>query len=116
MGAEGSGPLQFYYPRDIAINSASKRFYVVEEGNHRIQILNFDLSTFVFSFGKKGSGFKCPSSVTFDSTGNAYVADFNNHRIQVFTAKEKFLRMFGGMVREDVSWIVLLVLPLTLVT
>ena len=101
VGAEGSGPLQFSYPTDIAFNaSGNKKFYVVENGNHRIQILNFDLSTSVLSFGKKGSGkgcFDCPNSVAFDSTGNVYVADTRNHRIQVFTAQGKFLRMFGKL-------------------
>ena len=56
VGAKGIRPLQFYYPSDIAFNTSNKRFYVVENGNHRIQILNFDLSISVFSFGKKGSG------------------------------------------------------------
>ena len=45
VGTKGSGPLQFPYPTDIAFNTSIKRFYVVENGNHRIQILNFDLST-----------------------------------------------------------------------
>ena len=99
VGANGSGPLQFSYPTDIAFNTSNKRFYVVENGNHRIQILNFDLSTSIFSFGKKGSGEGClgyPNSVAFDSTGNVYVADSKNHRIQVFTAMGEFLRMFGS--------------------
>ena len=98
VGAEGRGPLQFYYPTDIAFNTSNKRFYVVDNGSHRIQILNFDLSTSVFSFGREGSDKGCfnyPRSVACDSTGNVYVADTLNHRIQVFTAEGKFLRMFG---------------------
>ena len=98
VGAVGRGPLQFYYPCDIAFNPSNKRFYVGENGNDRIQILNFDLSTSVLSFGKKGSGKGCfdhPASVAFDSTGNVYVDDSWNNRIQVFTATGKFLRMFG---------------------
>ena len=31
-----------------------------------------------------------------DITGKVYVADSGNHRIQVFTAEGKFLRMFGN--------------------
>ena len=98
VGTLGSGLLQFSLPTDIAFNTSNKRFYVTEIGNHRIQILNFDLSTSVVSFGKKGSGKGCfdyPYSVACDSTGNVYVADVHNHRIQVFTAEGKFLRMFG---------------------
>ena len=99
VGAEGRGPLQFYYPTDIAFNTSNKRFYVVDNGNHCIQILSFDLSTSVLSFGEKGSGkgyFNCPYSVACDSTGNVYVADSCNHHIQVFTAEGTFLRMFGS--------------------
>ncbi len=33
--------------------------------------------------------------VACDSAGNVYVVDTDNHRIQVFTAEGKFLRMFG---------------------
>ena len=104
VGVKGRGPLQFHYPRDIAFNTSNKRFYVVENGNDRIQSLYFDLSTSVLSFGKKGSGKGCfdyPNSVACDSTGNVYVADSCNHRIQVFTADGKFLRVFGC---HGVSW------------
>ena len=37
-----------------------------------------------------------PRDVAFDSAGNVYVADFDNHRIQVFTAEGQYLRQFGG--------------------
>ena len=98
VGTEGSGPLQFSYPTGIGFNTSNKRFYVVENGNHRIQILNSDLSTSVFSFGRSGNSKGCfnfPASIAFDSTGNVYVADSGNHRIQVFTAEGRFLMMFG---------------------
>ena len=50
------------------------------------------------TFGKEGSGkgqFNFPQGISCDSTGNVYVTDRNNYCIQVFTAKGKFLRMFG---------------------
>ncbi len=67
--------------------------------NHRVHILNSDL-TFSSSFGKYGSGkgqFNCPQDIACDRTGKVYVADYYNHRIQVFTVegKPRFLRMFG---------------------
>ena len=31
----------------------------------------------------------------FDSTGNVYVVDNENHHIQVFSAEGKYLRKFG---------------------
>ena len=98
VGAKGERPLQFSYPADITFNAANKKVYdVIEWRNHRVQVLNSDL-TFSSSFGKHGSGkgqFDYPHSIACDSTGKVYVADYNNHRVQVFTAEGKFLKMFG---------------------
>ena len=97
VGTGGTGPLQFNDPRDIAINTKNNKVYVADCVNHRIQVLNSDL-TFSTTFGKKGHDkgqFSYPSGITCDSAGNVYVTDYGNHRIQVFTAEGKFLRMFG---------------------
>ena len=65
--------------------------------------MNSDL-TFSATFGKKGQDkgqFSYPDATTCDSAGNVYVADSANHRIQVFTAEGKFLRMKG---RGELAW------------
>ena len=70
---------------------------ILEQGNHRIQILNMDL-THSSSFGVSGSGdgqFSNPYDIAFDSINNHYIVDHGNHRIQVFTPDGKFLRKFG---------------------
>ena len=67
----------------VAIHPHSKKVYIADNNNHHIQILNPDLS-FSSSFGSLGSDngqFYNPYDVAFDSTGNVYVADFNNHCI-----------------------------------
>ena len=97
VGTEGTGPLQFCSPEDVAINTRNNKVYVADCSNHRVQILNSDL-TFSATFGKQGKDegqFDYPSGLVCDSAGNVYVAEFSNHRIQVFTAEGKFLRMFG---------------------
>ena len=89
--------LQFFYRADIAYNAKNRMVYVVNYGNHRVQVLNSDLA-FSSTFGKNGSGkgqFYSPWGIACDSTGKVYVADTGNHRIQVFTAEGKFLMMFG---------------------
>ena len=51
------------------------------------------------SFGTKGSGqgqFHYPCGVAVDCNENILVADFNNNRIQKFTAQGKFLTAVGG--------------------
>jgi tripartite motif-containing protein 2/3/tripartite motif-containing protein 71 len=94
VGKSGNKRLEFSSPLGIAIH---QKVYVSNVANHRIQILNPDL-TFSSSFGSQGSGngqFNYPWDVACDSTGNVYVADTSNHRIQVFTAEGQFLRKFG---------------------
>ena len=96
VGEEGNGPLQFYYPRGIAVNTTNGRVYVGND-NNSIQILNSDLTHYK-TFGRSGSGqgeFDTPWHLACDSKGNVYVADSDNHRIQVFTKEGEFLRMFG---------------------
>ena len=55
IGTGGSGPLQFQYPCGIAIHPHSNKTYIADLNNHRIQILNPDL-TFSSSFGGQGTG------------------------------------------------------------
>ena len=97
VGAKGNKPLQFSSPVGISINPRNKKVYVADNCNHRIQILNSDL-TYSSSFGSRGSGneqFKYPRDVAFDSTGMVYIADFGNCCIKVFTEEGQFLRKFG---------------------
>ena len=97
VGTKGNRPLQFFHPLGIAIHPHSKKMYVVDATNCRVQILNADL-TFHSTFGSHGSGngqFQRPHYITFDSTGNVYVTDTDNHRVQVFTAEGKYIRQFG---------------------
>ena len=94
LTAEDSGPRN---PTDIAFNAINNKVYVVDYGNHHIQVLNSDL-TLSSTFGNEGNGkgqFGFPWGIACDSTGKVYVADIDNHRIQVFTAEGKFIRMFG---------------------
>ena len=97
VGKNGTRSLQFRKPYGIAIHPHTKKIYVADAYNHRIQILNEDLS-FSSSFGKKGSGkgeFIISSAVAFDSNGQLYVAEYENHRIQVFSENNEYLREFG---------------------
>ena len=97
VGTRGSGPLQFNNPCGVAIHPQTNKVYVADAANHRIQVLNEDL-TFSSSFGSRGANngqLNDPRDVTFDSDGNVYVADYSNHRIQVFTKDNRYLRQFG---------------------
>ena len=96
VGKEGKQVVQFLYPRGITFNGSNGKVYVMDSGNSRCQVLNYDL-TFFSTFGTTGAGqqFRNPQGIACDSTGKVYVADSANHCIQVFTAEGVFLRMFG---------------------
>ena len=97
VGTLGSGHLQFQSPLYIAVHPHSRMVYVTDCSNHRVQILNDNL-TFSSTFGSKGSGngeFNRPYGICFDSTGNVYVTERDNHRVQVFTARGEYIRQFG---------------------
>ena len=109
VGTKGTGPLQFDCPMDVAFNTRNKKVYVVDNWNHRIQLLNSNLAFSSIIGGRdssKNGEFAYPWGITCDSTGNVYVADYGNHRIQVFTASMKFLRKFGhyGEGEGELSW------------
>ena len=98
VGKSGDGPLQFQYPKGIVINKATGQIYIADNNNHRIQVLNPDL-THHNTFGSKGSKqgqFNHPEDVTLDSHGFVYVTDTSNHRIQKFTSKGIFAAAFGS--------------------
>ena len=109
VGTKGSGPLQFDKVEDIAINTSNNKVYVVDTYNHRIQVLNSNLtfSNTIGKYGRNKGEFNYPCSTACDSTGNVYVADGANYRIQVFTSTGKFSRMFGSYGEGDgkLSWL-----------
>ena len=98
VGERGNGPLQFNRPDGLAISPITGQVYIADWCNHRIQVLNPDL-TFSHSFGSDGSAngqFEHPCSIAIDSQGLVYVADWNNDRIQKFSPDGKFVAQFGS--------------------
>ena len=106
VGTKGKDKLQFNNPTGIAINSSNKKIYVTDVLNHRVQILNKDLTHFQ-SFGKHGNGngeFVYPTSVACDSKGDVYVVDNENNRVQIFNSNGVYSRQFGKCGNEDGSF------------
>ena len=103
VGTRGNQPLQFQHPCGIAVHSQSNKIYIADAINHRIQILNHDLtycSSFVGPGTAKGEPFS-PDGIAFNKAGNVIVSDFINHRIQIFTEGGVFLQEFGKEGSEE---------------
>jgi sugar lactone lactonase YvrE len=80
-----SSPTGFYGPRGVVVN-ADGQVFVTDTGNKYVVIFDAD-GKYLGQFG--GSGFDLgqfdePVGLSFDSTGNLYVADTWNQRVQVF--------------------------------
>ncbi|MSS70666.1 MAG: hypothetical protein EXS64_04165 [Candidatus Latescibacteria bacterium] len=91
----------FNKPTDLAF-SPSGAFYVSDGyGNARVHKFSKD-GELLFSWGTPGDGpgeFRLPHSVWVDREERVYVADRENHRIQVFTPEGAFLSQWTGFQR-----------------
>ena len=98
VGSSGNGPLQFNDPRGITVHPTTGQIFIADTWNHRIQVLNNDL-TYSHSFGQCGSSpeqLYHPWDVTIDNEGYLYVADFNNNCIKKFTSTGQHISTFSS--------------------
>ena len=97
VGKMGHGPLEFSAPCGIAVNRSTQQVYVTDRDNHRVQVLNSDLtfSKLFGSYGGKHGQFYEPVDVDVDNEGFVYVTDSGNNRVQKFTPDGQFVCSFG---------------------
>jgi hypothetical protein len=120
----GSAAGQCFSPSGIAADPATGNVYVADAANHRINEFSVwgvfikawgwgvkdgssELQTCTTETGclegLQGSGagqFNTPQGVALDSSGDVYVVDFYNSRVQKFDPEGNFLLMFGGGVDQ----------------
>ncbi len=95
-------PGRLHYPTDVAWSKG--RLVVADAYNNRVQVYSSVGENLLRFGGPLGSGlpgsgegsFRVATGVATDSLGRIYVADFENHRIQVFDAEGRFLTAFGS--------------------
>jgi ABC-type Fe3+ transport system permease subunit/DNA-binding beta-propeller fold protein YncE len=97
-GRKGTNEGSLTLPRSIVVNSAGNILVSEYTTVDRVQCFAPDGKTWLFSFGRPGSGpgeFNRAEGLGLDSSNRIYVADSCNHRIQVFSPEGKFLRAYG---------------------
>lgn len=96
-GSPGSGNNQFRKPQGVAVDA--NYIYVADTENHRVQIFNRASLAYVATIGGSfGSGnyeFKYPTDVAVDASGNIYVADYMNKRMQQYNSGRTYQRTYG---------------------
>src|SRR5205823_6185214 len=101
-GSAGVAPRQFTDPRGIATDAAGD-LYVADHGNNRVQklFLHGKVLEVLGRHGGDGSAgigngeLTKPRGVTVDRSGDLYVADKQNNRIQKFDSRGRFLLRWG---------------------
>jgi DNA-binding beta-propeller fold protein YncE len=104
-GGDGSASRargEFSDPRGLATDRAGD-LWVADHANNRVQKLAPDgrfLAVIGHNGGEGSAGvgpaeFRRPRGVAVDRAGNLFVADKDNHRIQVFDPAGNFVRMWG---------------------
>ncbi len=123
-GIEGRGAGQLYTPRGVAVD-LSGHLYVADSGNDRIDEFSaggsfiqaygwgvadgashFETCTSTCQGGIYGSGdgqLYVPAGVATDPSGDLYVADSDNIRIDEFSAGGSFIRAYGWGVSDGAS-------------
>lgn len=98
FGNVGSSPFgktnQLYNASQIAV--ANDLVYISDPGNHRVVVFKDGL--FAFAFGSKGvkqGELTYPNGVAVNASGDLFIADMYNNRIQKFNAKGKLIGIWG---------------------
>ena len=104
----GSANGQFMGPFGVAVDS-SGNVYVADYGNNRVEkftgtgtyLSQLGCPTGACSSGSGNGQFNEPSGVAVDSSGNVYVTDFQNNRVEKFTSTGLFVTKWGSLGSGD---------------
>ena len=83
----------FNHPADLCVAPSGELYVADGYGNSSVHRFSPD-GDYISSFGSPGSGpgqFRVPHSIRVSNDGRVYVADRENHRVQVFTADGEFI-------------------------
>jgi len=91
------------YPVGVAFSSAEVVF--LDKWSHSLVIYSYPEMTFLRTIGGQGGApgkFSSPQGLDIDDeTGNIFVADTGNDRVQILTKSGRFQRFIGGKMVKD---------------
>jgi len=101
-GTQGTGDGQFNNPAGIAIDNSSGNVFVTDQYNNRIEKFT-STGGYLTKWGSSGTGegqfnylySNVPMGIAVDSSGNVFVTDTANNRIQKFDTNGNFITMWG---------------------
>ena len=83
----------FNHPADVCVAPSGELYVADGYGNSSVHRFSSG-GDYISSFGTPGSGpgqFRVPHSIRVSNDGRVYVADRENHRVQVFTPEGEFI-------------------------
>ena len=88
------------FNRPTGVAADASRLFVVDRLNHRVQVFNRSDLLYLATLGDGGQGaannqWDHPYDAAVDASGNIYVSDERNHRVQQFAPNLAHLRTFG---------------------
>lgn len=100
LGTEGQtqDEAPFNRPTDAALSPSGELYVSDGYGNHRIHKYSPE-GELLFSWGEEGDGpgqFDIPHGIWVDNDNLVYVADRQNHRIQIFNSQGEYLDQWNG--------------------
>lgn len=90
----------FQQPTGLAVDNKNKKLYVIDTHTHDVRVFDLETLKQINTIGKRGKEegeFNFPSHIAVDATGNIYVVDTMNGRMQIFDSEGKFIRAFGQL-------------------
>ena len=95
LGTRDQAAMQapFNHPADVCAAPSGELYVADGYGNSSVHRFSPE-GDYISSFGSPGSGpgqFRVPHSIRVSNDGRVYVADRENHRVQVFTGEGEFI-------------------------
>lgn len=113
VGSEGIQATQFRQPRGLLFHPIRQALFVVDSGNHRLQIFHPHSFQLLGIWGSDMAGepqpsaetgrFKTPLTLAGDVAGNIYVVDYGNQRVQKFDLSGNVISAFWDAVRAETT-------------